>query len=285
MKKTFWVTATLFVVVIYFAGVCLYRYPVEPSYENKSLSAWLAQLDYSYRPQDMQASNAVFHMSTNILPFLCPMLRAHDSRLKLATFRLLSKQSVFQFTFMSAEEKRQRASRACRVLGTSAEQFLPELVAMLDSPDFVTAWCGFVAIATVKLGARRIPELTKALTNIHAQVRSSAAGPLANLGREATSVTSGLIERLNDTDAEVRINALNALVRVQPAAAIVLSALNSDLKDKSPKVRQTAAVALARVGKDDEQTRTELTKCLNDEDAEVRSAARFALQQLQKGSQ
>jgi len=264
--------------------VALYhrKLPAEPSYRDKTLSAWLNQLDYSHRPQDVQASNAVYQMSTNILPFLRPPLRAHDSRLKLAAFRLLSKQRMVRFTFTPAEAQRQRASRACRVLGPSAAQFLPELTAMLDSPDRVTAWCGFVAIADVKPGAQRIPELTKALTNGYGQVRSSAASHLGNLGEQAKPAVPALIKSLNDGDAEVRVRVINALVRIHPDTAILLPVLISSLDDKSPVVRQEAGIALGRLGNDAEPAKAKLVKCLEDEDERVRDIARNALRMLVK---
>jgi len=280
MKRIILIGASVLVILLSAVGLFYCTLPDEPAYAGQPLSAWLHQLDYSYRPQDVAASNAVFQMGTNILPFLHPMLTAKDSQAKLAALRLLSKLPSVKFTIMPAEEKRQRASRACRVLGPAAVRYLPELTAMLDSGDQGTAWCGFVAIAVVKPGAHCIPELTKALTNNYSQVRWSAASHLGNLQEQARPAVPALIQSLGDRDEKVRVNAIDALIQIHPDSFAMTTALTPSLNDKSPLVRRAAALALAKTGSDAESLKIRLAACLEDEDKTVRMAATNALRIL-----
>ena len=136
-----------------------------PSFQGRTLSEWLDQLDYTHSQSDVMASNAIAQMGTTILPFLKPMLRAHDSVLKLQLVELLSKQSVVKIKFTPADLRREKASRACRVLGPASAEYLPELAAMVHSERPSTAWCGLVAIDDVISRMPAAAEVIKGLTN------------------------------------------------------------------------------------------------------------------------
>jgi HEAT repeat protein len=278
--KTCGVLAALFLVVLVFVVLQLRKTPKEPEYQDKSLTKWLRDLDFSYRPQDVQASNAVHQMGTNILPFLGPMLRARDSNLKVKAFQILSRQHVVKINFTPPDERRQRASRACRVLGTNAVQYLPELTEMLDSTNNRVAWCGFVAIGSVKPGAQNIPELTKALTNGYRLVRSAAASHLGNFKEKAVPAVPQLIACLKDPDPEVRGNALTALQRILSEGEAVVAVLTRGLDDPSPAVRRSAAIALGQMEQNAKAARTKLAEYENDPDEGVRTAVKFALRKI-----
>ena len=150
--RSWGLVAVGFVIVGLLVAIASYcaRFQSEPVYADRSLSEWLVDLDYSHRPRDLLASNAVHQMgAAAVLPHLGPMLRAEDSPMKLRLLGLLSKIGL-KTDFVPANRRRERASRACRVLGPAAAQYLPELTAMLDSLDRVTAWCGHAAIMDVK---------------------------------------------------------------------------------------------------------------------------------------
>lgn len=253
----------------------------EPSFEGKSLTWWLAQLDFSYRPSDIQASNAVYQMGTNILPCLRPMFHAHDAGMKLALFRLLSKQHLVTVSFTPAEVKRQRASRACRVLGPAASGYLPEVTAMLESSDSASAWCGLVALNVLKPKADCLPEWTKALTNQSAQVRVGAASRLASLGFAANPATPLLLAGLQDGDPQVRMSCISALVHVSPDPGSVIPKVISCLDDPSAEVRRCAALQLSGWGTNAIAAASKLSELLQDQDPLVRLAARETLKKLQ----
>lgn len=253
----------------------------EPTFEGKSLKSWLAQLDYSYRPSDIQASNAVFQMGTNILPFLRPMFHAHDAGMKLALVRLLSKQHLVTVSFTTAEEKRRRSARACRVLGPAAIGWLPEITAMLDSPDPGSAWCGLVAVSVLKPNSDCLPEWTKALTNQFAQVRAGAASRLAGLGFSADPATPLLLAGLQDGAPEVRMSCISALARVSRNPGAIIPKLISCLDDPSAEVRSCAALRLSGLGANALAAIPKLTERLQDQDSFVRLAAQETLKKLQ----
>ena len=220
----------------------------EPEYQGRPLSAWLAQLNYSHSPQDTVASNAIHQMGTEILPYLGPMLRARDSSLKSRLMAALSKQRLIKIPFVSADTQQQRASRACRVLGAAAVEYLPQLTAMLESTNHVTAWCGSAAILDVKARSNCVPELTKALTNGWAQLRWHAASVLGSLEGKAHAAIPQLNRALKDSDAQVRKNALYALYRINPGSSEFLQGALQHLKDPDDQVRGHAAQLLARTG-------------------------------------
>jgi len=252
----------------------------EPSFEGKSLSEWLATLQYSHTPKDLQASNAVYQMGTNILPFLRPMFHAHDSRFELMVKKWLSKQRLLKFNFIPANEKRERASRACRVLGPKAQKYLPELTAMLDSTNSVTAWCGYVAICDVKPGAQGIPELIRALTNASSQVRWVAASRLGKF-REANSAIPWLSKCLEDPDAQVRLYAMKSLLELKADQSLVYPQIVSALNDTNANVRLQLVFQLGTLGSNALPLKPMITERLHDTDASVRNAAQQALKNLE----
>jgi HEAT repeat protein len=262
-------------------GILLRNGQPEPSYEGKSLSQWLSALNYSYSPTDRQASNAVHHMGTNILPFLRPMLRAHDSRAKLLAIQILSKQHLVKFNFVPANEKRERASRACRVLGPAALEYLPELTTMLDSTNSATAWCGYVAICDVKPGAQGIPEITKALTNASSQVRWVAASRLGGFGETASSATPWLSKCLLDPDVEVRLHAIKSLIQIKADQSIVFPQVITALNDTNANSRMQLIFQLGNLGSNALPLKAQIAERLQDTDAGVRSAAEQALKKLE----
>src|SRR4051812_24470518 len=81
----------------------------EPAYAGKPLSYWLRQDFWSIRGgkgPSPQAEDAVRQIGTNALPTLIRMLRARDSRLKLALMNWSAKQSLIKFEFSSSWERR-----------------------------------------------------------------------------------------------------------------------------------------------------------------------------------
>jgi hypothetical protein len=272
------------------------RLPPEPAYQGRTLSEWLVDLDYSLRPPHQVASNAVHQMGTNVLPHLGPMLRAHDSVLKLKLVDLAKKQTLVKINFVPANEKRRRASSACRVLGPAAAAYVPELVAMLDSTNHITAWCGFVAVLDVKRREDSVPELTKALTNSYTPIRRFASSELARLLlRQPAQLIPLLLGMLHDPDVGVRTEAashLSVLVSVlarneagkrelaRHKQQLVGLAGHSDQEIRKRAIELVSSLPTALVWDPqfiDDERAVLLSAFLNDPAAEIRLAVAYKL--------
>jgi hypothetical protein len=194
--------------------------PPEPTYNGKSLSVWLRDLNYSHSPADRAASNAVAQIGTNALPHLGPMLRARDSALKLRFISLLQKQSLWKVSFTPSRERQMRGSAACRVLRQEARQYIPELTRLLNTPESRIAWSGFVALLDLRPRSEWPELLDGTLTNCIAQVRYCSAELLGNCieGRVVNALprtSTKLMTCLTDQDPCVRQCASEALVRIE----------------------------------------------------------------------
>jgi len=259
------------------------RLPPEPVYQGRTLSEWLADCNYSDSPQDKAAKEAIAKMGTNVLPHLEPMLRSHDSRLKLWAINLVRRQRLVRMKFISAEERQQSASRACRAVGNAAAIYLPELVSMLDHTNSLTTpWCGLVAIADVSHGVDCVPELTKALTNHFAQVRWHSAYQLSLRGTNAQSAIPILISCLEDSDSQVRRESIRCLGRIGSNAPTVIPALVRCLSSHDRITRKEAAMAVGEFGTNARIAETALQGCLEDEDKQVRDSAEYTLRRLRR---
>jgi hypothetical protein len=259
--------------------------PPEPTYNGKALSIWLRDLDYSHRPADQIASNAVAQIGTNALPYLAPMLRAHDSYLKVHMFSLLQKQSYWKVSFTPAKELRERASRGCRVLHQHAAQYVPELTLMLDSPDRATAWCGLVALMDVQPRAEWAAILDKALTNGSPQVRWVSASHLGTLGNASSNSLPRLVSCLTDSNANVRRDARAALSKIERDETRLIPLVVAQLTRADAANRVFLLQALENLSKDSKQIEPTLLRYRDDPDPSVRLQAEAALKRIRRANE
>ena len=281
-----WIFLVILFILTLTTGVALWirSQPPEPSFQGKRLTEWLVDLDYSHRPPDVTASNAVAQMGTNILPFLKPMLRAHDSKLKVTMMDLLAKQSLVKIHFTRADQRRESASCACRVLGPAALCYLPELTDMLDSRSRSTPWSGLVAIMGVAGRTNCAPELTKALTSPMAQTRWYAAMILGDEKAQYKPAVTNLLRNLKDADPKVRRESAQALGKIRLNVPALIGPLIALLDDTNAAVRVESAIALGRLTPDSQPARTKLIQLRVDKDSNVQGAALRALTLLDEKS-
>src|SRR6185503_15125030 len=143
------------------AGLLLCGSKTEPSYQGKTLSEWLVDLNYSYRPSDLAARQAIKTMGTNILPHVLPMLRKKDWLLEEWLLRQLKKQSITRISWTPARVVRNRAACAIRALRSDGRVAETELLTMLDRPT--DAWVAMTVFCD--MGSNGMRGLIKALTN------------------------------------------------------------------------------------------------------------------------
>ena len=126
-------------------------------------------------------------------------------------------------------------------------------------------------------GAAAVPALIEALKDDDADVRSSAADVLGNIGAEAKAAVPALIEALKDDDADVRSSTAYALGNIGAEAKAAVPALVEALEDDDADVRSGAAYALGNIGAEAKAAVPALVEALKDDDADVRSSTAYAL--------
>ena len=198
------------------------------------------------------------------------------------------------------------AIAAIRKLGSSAAEFLPSLVRVLEDArahakplrtvsstesDLATAegaaygtdlldseeaeFRRSVVIAVGEIGSgteKAIRVLIRALEDPEPGVRTAAAGALGRMGLPANVAIPALIRALEDSKEFVRQIAARALARIDPHDLRIVQPLIDALKDSSPGVRVCAAEALGNA-RPNEDTATLLAGVLLDTSPAVRIAA------------
>src|SRR5207249_4233134 len=110
----------------------------EPSYQGKTLSAWLRQTRSVFRPiveKDRAAlKNAIRQMGTNAIPYLLKMAarRSSDFREELIT---LDRSHFHLFGGTYDSEYHEMATLGFSALGADAKPAVPRLIKLLDDPD------------------------------------------------------------------------------------------------------------------------------------------------------
>lgn len=107
--------------------------------------------------------------------------------------------------------------------------------------------------------------------------RADVVRSIGSFGEDGSVAIPELSKALNDPDAAVRSAAAWALSQMGPAAAPAVPALAATLRDENPGVRCLAAVALRSIGPRALPAVPDLTKVLNDPEAYVRAPAADAL--------
>ncbi|NBV23140.1 MAG: hypothetical protein EBS05_14630 [Proteobacteria bacterium] len=113
------------------AFVSIIRPVNEPVWDDHPLSYWL-QIGYgvgmTHGETDREdADRAVRYMGTNALPFLLRELSTSFSYAEYRIWQLSQKQSLVSYSFLYADERRNRVIGAFRALGKTASPALPQI--------------------------------------------------------------------------------------------------------------------------------------------------------------
>jgi hypothetical protein len=189
-----------------------------PVCQGKTLTLWLRTYAPSSRagrnsPEWKKADDAVRQIGTNCTPVLLQMIRARDSRLKLALISLARKQHLIKVQFVLAEELNVEASRAFIVLGDAAKDAVPLLMKTYDE-NISTESQRAIADAMAWIGpsaSSAIPLLLRAVTNSDASVRANALWALGDIHAKPELCVPELVRGLNDSNFWARLSAAHAL--------------------------------------------------------------------------
>jgi len=155
----------------------------------------------------------------------------------------------------------------------NADQTVKALVDSMVSDDRNVSFHATRAMCAGRcIGA--LPELTKHLTNSHAEVRGQIMDVFGALG--GTNQLTAVNEAINDPSPIVRLAAVDALQKIGERTGA--KTLMDKLNDANPHVRAAATRAIGRLQEKDATSK--LIPLLHDENSFVRSAAAEALGKL-----
>lgn len=146
----------------------------EPSYQGKSLCAWLRNFESERLEARWQAADAVRHFGTNAVPFLTTQLRdvgpKNEPKWKMMLRTLLSKQSLINISVPCSRSPRTEALAAFDALGPLAKEAAPAIEQLLyETPPDPRA-----VVVLARMGPDAVPALTRALTNDEKVIRTGA---------------------------------------------------------------------------------------------------------------
>ena len=251
----------------------------EPSYQEKSLSEWLDDLDNS--PTSVAYSNAVLairHLGTNAVPFLVDDLNASDSGLRVDVQMFMARHGLGP-PVGGADGRKGDALLGIKVLGPVARSAIPALAWQLThQPASSSDGTYIFAEALSDIGPAAISVLEAASTNGNRLAREDAVQVLMDMGD--TNVISALLAMRKSADPGERMTAVSGLPKFPLHAAVIVPALMDSLDDPDSLVSRTAAKSLAKMGAAARPALPKLKKLLFSGDDKIFSAAVRAMAEL-----
>ncbi|MDB6109974.1 MAG: repeat protein [Pedosphaera sp.] len=232
---------------------------LEPIYQGKPLSVWLAEYYESYStnsltlqaPAAVQArtENAVRQIGTNGIPTLLQMLRARNSQLTWLGTKLSMQLHLTTNPPPNAVERNIEAEIGFWLLGEDAKYAVPALVEIYDQ-------------------------------NFSKESQGLAALALGRIGPPARMAIPSLLREATNKNEFPRTHSIWALTQIRGAPAVLVPALTQALHDPSLHVRSTAAVGLGGFGEDAKSAVPALVQALKDPDYSLRVHVKNALKQI-----
>jgi hypothetical protein len=262
-----WRTGLLLAVVLAFLvlGVAALNRPRVPVYEGRSLYAWIAELqrtwkqqqgslsgeDYQKARDDWQmARQAVQTIGTNALPWLLADVTATRPSLNELVRSWLA--ATLPFLGVRADGVAGRWTRGIsglETLGPVAAPCLPELVVL------ATNNIGYGGNALVAVGPPALPAVTNLLSTSSFPRTGNLIGALANaiyterISRDdAAMAIPALIAVCQSQDAHARRYAAGALGAIRQRPELCIPVLVERLADASSEVQRASAQALGAFG-------------------------------------
>jgi len=235
-------TTTLSLTVLLGALVFSALHEPEPAFQDKKLTAWLADLDTLDPAKHEAAGQAIRAIGTNALPVLIKILRAKDSSLKHALSDLSEQYPFLPLQLTRAEARHGSALQGCRILGPLAGPAIPQIMPFLEGNRAVEA----VKVLTT-IGPDTIQSLKSALTSESEAARLSAIATLGTIARQSNEVVPLLIARLDEPNDPIRMTTAWALGRFGVEARMALPKLSAMTNDSCYSVREQAVRAIQRI--------------------------------------
>jgi hypothetical protein len=197
---------------------------------------------------------SVRQIGTNAIPTLLHMLKARDSKFKLAVIRFAVMHPIINrnyIRFKTAETQHLYALFGFYCLGPQGKSAMPALIE---------------------------------ISNEYRPGRDDDPVPIARifagLGPAAADAVPWLVQDITDTNVLIRLNAVEALGKIHSRPELAVPALTGSLRDPDMAVRVNAAFSLEAFESDAKSAVPELVHALEDIAFEVRFYAASALQKI-----
>jgi hypothetical protein len=239
----------------------------EPSYQGRSLSQWVLDLEIATREHSRVPSgapehkyhditNAIFQIGSKGIPYYLRWLDYKQSSMSTRALEFLNDKAPDNKLTRTLIEKLDQPSRfsllqdgsleAFRILGASAEPAIPGLIQLLKSTNDNSLEYGSEALAFI--GPKGLPPLMDALADPSNLNRRSICLDIGMIMRtNAKPAIPLLIRCLKDNDPKLHGTAALSLEYISPEPEIIIPELITVISD--PKLRTPRAVAyLAKFG-------------------------------------
>jgi HEAT repeat protein len=253
------------------------RSPNEPTYQNKSLHAWLRDLQIGdASTSDPDAARLAFReMGTNAIPSLVKIIESGGPPVQRAVLKFNQKQSVVKLPFGQPWNQTMAATWALCAMGTNARPALPALTnLLLHTNELIPS-----AIVLASIGSDAIPILLATLTNKDWRIRDAVAAGLGYARADADVVVPALIARLQDNQ-QVQYTAAISLGELHAKPEAVVPALTNAFPSADSLLRRLILGSLGQFGGQATQAMPTIITALKDENEDVRGNAAWAFKQI-----
>jgi HEAT repeat protein len=240
----------------------------EPSYQGKSLTKWLKQLDdgeafgissggiASHTPAQLEAAEAIRRMASDSLPLLMKdihtspdpesFLMKLQDRVNRLTMRVAGRR--FSFTDVTEEDRiRWRAAQGLAALGPLAKSAIPELERLLFTNYFHSS-IKEAAYALATMGPQGIAILTNAVQPGEEWSGMCAIWALGQHPEAGTKAIPFLISATSSASEGTACGAIQVLGMLRADREHVIPALTNALLSRNLSVHTDAVRALGRFG-------------------------------------
>jgi hypothetical protein len=272
----------------------------EPSYQGKSLSAWIAPFCRQtptgwYAPAGPQhfeelqpVRRAVSQIGTNALPFLIARLDHREGSFLRMVRQLANKQPFPSLKLTDPRVSRIRAIRALAILGPAAQPAVPSLASQLTDPSLSE----HAVYALSGMGPGGMRALIDQFANVgpagRMQIARTLISPASTYRGEDVNrlqanqipvdiMVDGLSLMAQDQASAFRIPAIQRLGTLGLAASNAVPGLLPMVNDPNPMTRHMAMRALGEIKARPELVVPALTNLLSNPDPGTRMAATLAL--------
>lgn len=211
----------------------------EPSYQGRSLGAWLAAAQSG---EETAAAEAIEAMGDRCLPGLVRRLGTVDSRLRGWLEPVVGERGARRLFGAAAHELRAQALWGFQQLGARAAPALPRLLTLLRKRALPE-----MQQAVLALGEPAVPALTAWLSEPDPGHRFWAAALLGRMGVRAAAAAPALTARLQDGSPQVRQYAAMALADLGDAGRPALPQLEALLGHGTEDDALAAAYGQSRI--------------------------------------
>jgi hypothetical protein len=248
------------------AALCLFVVlPREPSFQGRSLSAWLAALDdgeggraiqWSPEPlkkltqEQVEASQAVRQMGTNALPELFERLQTREGTLRSKKESVrdwlmregFMRRSYAYESHTPAAEVRHRAALGIIALEPSAKPQVSKLVPLFNDAEFSKE----AALVLASIAPAGLLPLQAEINKAPSWQSTCAVWALAHFRTNSDAIIPGILADLTNSDVGIRCRSAWTLTRIQIDPEVAVQALTNAAGQQD--LRNLCLRALANYG-------------------------------------